>query len=302
METNAYKFIADFQYLLEHGHDMSREDLILKVKAIRSAYHTQEDRNIEKGLDYCYGLMEYFGLYYRLEQLFGFGAHEYVRDAESHLAISLDSKEHHEYEIISVSSEESYLITNKIMNFISNEFLIDDSDEDSEHSHPLIRNKQVNEVEYSDLVMINECLIQSSRDFVKYIFEHKPEGWYWEEDMYCILQYIFDYFVEYTYKKTIHEDTSSLKCNILNAFSYRKPEVPFWLNERLNETVGDIQWIVYSINEYIKDNEFQYKDYKAWLRPIFITIGQYAIKFALEQSPMKQGSIDFTETYVETTK
>lgn len=276
-------FVKDVTFemreLLTHSSEFERE--VIRKKSddlydkLASYSFSVKDRIV-----YC---PEFLGLQTRLAQLYQFPPHKCRREDHSKLAVYTDSDDFVESAFLYGDTDEVYNIQRAVMNFLSEQFLFDPSEDNPQFAYLLIRHRVVSRIDKSDLESITANLKSVSRSFVEYLSKNKPQKWNWEEDIYVISRYLFDFVAEYTYKRVYHLDTADMNCNILDAFQYVDKDLPLWFVRRLDESVVVLESILCDTIDFIKDNKFHYRAYQAWIRPIFFIVGINAIWFTLEQ-------------------
>ena len=96
-----------------------------------------------------------------------------------------------------------------------------------------------------------------------------------------LFQYVFDKVAEATYKTLVGEDVDTV-LNIIEAFDYHEPDLPYYIQQKITNAVPRIVGVSNQVLQHIDENEYRTDDLEEWFLPfLLLPVGQ-AIQFVME--------------------
>lgn len=96
-----------------------------------------------------------------------------------------------------------------------------------------------------------------------------------------LFQYVFDKVAEATYK-TIVGDEVNTELSLHEAFEYHEPDLPYYIQQKITNAVGQIGKVCNDTMGYIDENGYHTEDLEYWFLPLLLLPVGLAMQFALE--------------------
>lgn len=126
-------------------------------------------------------------------------------------------------------------------------------------------------------------LIQQSQRIVRELVKQLQASGLTPDNYQCglLFQYIFDKVAEVTYKKIVGKKVDTT-FQITEAFDYHEPDLPYYIQQKINNIVGKNAIIVKRTLNHIKENDYLTDNLEDWLLPFLLVPIALAIQFVLE--------------------
>lgn len=139
-----------------------------------------------------------------------------------------------------------------------------------------VRNS-ISKEEASDLVQCAELLVRQMID--QMVLNNVELS---EYEVCTLFQYIFDKVVEVTYKTINGIDIDDVIICVTEAFEYHEPDLPYYIQQKINVVISQTAAISSSTLNYIEQNCGSKGNYKDWLLPYLLLAVSLAMEFVLE--------------------
>ena len=96
-----------------------------------------------------------------------------------------------------------------------------------------------------------------------------------------LFQYIFDKVTEVTYKTIIGKEVNT-EFSVVEPFEYHELDLPYYIQQKLTNQVGQLACLCRSIIEFMDKNGFRKENLETWMLPFLMVPTYIAIRFAQE--------------------
>ena len=126
-------------------------------------------------------------------------------------------------------------------------------------------------------------LAQQSEYIVRELVKQLTKSNATPNDYQCrvLFQYVFDKVAEATYKTIVGAEVDTV-LNISEAFEYHKPDLPYYIQQKITNAVPRIVGVANEVLQHIDDNGYRIEDLENWFLPFLILPCGLAMQFVLE--------------------
>lgn len=137
---------------------------------------------------------------------------------------------------------------------------------------------QLSEKKITELSLETEFIL---RELIKQLNESKGGETPSDYESGILFQYIFDKVTEATYKTIIGKEIDT-EFSVKEPFEYHEPDLPYYVQQKLTNQVGQLACLSGSLIEFMDKNGFREEELETWMLPFLMVPTYIAIRFAQE--------------------
>lgn len=137
---------------------------------------------------------------------------------------------------------------------------------------------QLSEKEITDLSLETEIIL---RELIKQLNESKGNEKPSDYESGILFQYIFDKVTEASYKTILGKEVDT-EFSLKEPFEYHEPDLPYYIQQKLTNQVGQLACLSGSLIEFVDKNGFRDEELETWMLPFLMVPTYIAIRFAQE--------------------